>query len=107
MYVINRAAMESNTYKGSEHGPASISIIFSDSEPGEGPKLHKHPYDETWIVQEGRVQMWIGDETIEAKAGDIGVAPPDTPHKFKNIGDGVAKLICIHSSPTAIGEWLE
>jgi mannose-6-phosphate isomerase-like protein (cupin superfamily) len=53
------------------------------------------------------VQVWFGGETGEASAGDIAVAPPDTPHKFKTIGPDVARLICIHASTTIIGEWLE
>jgi mannose-6-phosphate isomerase-like protein (cupin superfamily) len=53
------------------------------------------------------VQVWIGEETGEASAGDMAVAPPNTPHKFKNVGQDVARLICVHASPTVIGEWLE
>jgi mannose-6-phosphate isomerase-like protein (cupin superfamily) len=107
MFVINQSALPTNTYEGIRHGPSTVSIILSESEPGGGPRLHRHPYDETWIVQEGRVQMWIGEETGEAGAGDIAVAPPNTPHKFKNIGQDLARLICIHASPMIIGEWLE
>jgi mannose-6-phosphate isomerase-like protein (cupin superfamily) len=107
MHVINEASLPTNTYVGAEHGPSTVSIIFSDSAPGEGPRLHRHPYDETWFVQEGRVQVWIGDETGEAGAGDIVVAPPNTPHKFRTIGGDVARLICIHASPTLSTEWLE
>jgi hypothetical protein len=33
--------------------------------------------------------------------------PTNTPHKFTNIGDDVARLICIHASPTVSTEWLE
>jgi mannose-6-phosphate isomerase-like protein (cupin superfamily) len=107
MYVIKRSSLPSNTFEGAKHGPSTVSIILSESQPGDGPRLHRHPYDETWIVQEGRVQVWIGEETGEASAGDIAVAPPNTPHKFKNVGQDVARLICIHASPTVIGEWLE
>ncbi|MBV9279735.1 MAG: cupin domain-containing protein [Chloroflexi bacterium] len=107
MYVVNRDALPTFRYEGAEHGPATVSILFSESDPGDGPRLHRHPYDETWIVQEGQVQVWIGEEAGEARAGDIAVAPPNTPHKFKNIGEGVARLICIHASSTVSTEWLE
>jgi mannose-6-phosphate isomerase-like protein (cupin superfamily) len=40
-------------------------------------------------------------------AGDIVVVPPGVPHKFTNSGPGPSELICIHASPTFIGEWLE
>jgi len=107
MHVVNRRSLPSNRFQGSDHGPARVSIILSESESGEGPRLHRHPYDETWIVLEGRVQVWIGEETGQASAGDIVVSPPDTPHKFQNIGQEVARLICIHASPTVVTEWLE
>jgi hypothetical protein len=29
------------------------------------------------------------------------------PHAFTNDGPGRSKLVCIHASPTIIGEWLE
>jgi mannose-6-phosphate isomerase-like protein (cupin superfamily) len=107
MYVINRSSLPSIRYEGAKHGPATVSILFSDSLPGEGPRLHRHLYDETWIVQEGRVQVWIGEETGEAGAGDIVVAPPNTPHRFTNVGQDVARLICIHASATVSTEWLK
>jgi mannose-6-phosphate isomerase-like protein (cupin superfamily) len=107
MYIINRESLPGNSYEGARHGPSTISIILSENEPGDGPRLHRHPYDETWMVQEGRVQVWIGDETAEASAGDIAVTPPNTPHKFSNIGKDVARLLCIHASPSFVTEWLE
>jgi mannose-6-phosphate isomerase-like protein (cupin superfamily) len=107
MYVTNKNSLPSNRYEGARHGPSTVTILFSENQPGDGPRLHRHPYDETWIVQEGRVQVWIGEETGEASGGDIAVAPPNTPHKFKNIGQDVAILICIHASPTVMTEWLE
>jgi mannose-6-phosphate isomerase-like protein (cupin superfamily) len=107
MYLINRSASPENTFKGGEHGPSTISVILVDNGPGEGPRLHRHPYDETWIIEAGRVQIWIGDETGEAGAGDFVVSPPNTPHKFKCLGPGRAKLVCVHASPTMSTEWLE
>lgn len=107
MYAIQRSSLPTNRFEGARHGPSTISIIFSDSGPGDGPRLHRHPYDETWVIQEGRVQVWIGEETGEASAGDIVVSPPNTPHKFTNTGQALARLICIHASPTVSTEWLE
>jgi quercetin dioxygenase-like cupin family protein len=107
MHVVNRQSLPSNQFQGSEHGPARISIILTEAANGEGPRLHRHPYDETWIVHEGRVQVWIGEETAEASGGDIVVSPPNTAHKFKAVGEEIARLTCIHASPTVITEWLE
>ncbi len=106
MYVTNRSCLPSDLFEGSRHGPAKISIIFSDTEPGGGPALHRHTYDETWVVLEGPVQVWIGSETGEAESGDIVVSPANTAHRFQNVGEAPARLVCIHASPRVITEWL-
>src|SRR3954451_7163779 len=39
---------------------------------GEGPALHVHPYDEIFMITEGRARFIVGDRTIDAEAGDVG-----------------------------------
>jgi mannose-6-phosphate isomerase-like protein (cupin superfamily) len=39
--------------------------------------------------------------------GQIIVVPPETPHKFVNIGEGPLRQIDIHASKRFITEWLE
>jgi mannose-6-phosphate isomerase-like protein (cupin superfamily) len=55
----------------------------------------------------GNVLFQVGEALAEARQGDIVIAPPRVPHKFTNQGPGRARLICVHSSPTIIGEFLE
>jgi quercetin dioxygenase-like cupin family protein len=106
MPVIRAGARKDANVKGADHG-ASISLILDESDPGQGPRLHRHPYDETWVVQEGHLTFQCGDEHWELGAGDIVIVPPGVAHKFTNDGPGRSKLVCIHASPTFIGEWLE
>ncbi|MGH2908380.1 MAG: cupin domain-containing protein [Solirubrobacteraceae bacterium] len=106
MPVITAAVRQGANVTGADHG-ASISLILDQSEPGHGPRLHRHPYDETWVVQEGRLTFQSGDEQLAAGAGDIVIVPPGVPHKFANDGPGRVRLVCIHASPTFETEWLE
>jgi quercetin dioxygenase-like cupin family protein len=106
MPVISASTLGTGNLKGAEHG-ATISLILDHSEPGRGPRLHRHPYDETWVVQEGNLTFQLGDERHPAGPGDIVIAPPGVPHKFTNDGPGRSKLVCIHASPTFETEWLE
>jgi quercetin dioxygenase-like cupin family protein len=106
MPVINAGSLNSGNLQGAAYG-ATISLILDHSEPGHGPRLHRHPYDETWVVQEGNLTFQLGDERHDARAGDIIIAPPGVPHKFTNNGPGRANLVCIHASPTVSTEWLE
>jgi len=106
MPIINSSALDDGNLRGAEHG-ATISLILDQSEPGHGPRLHRHPYDETWVVEEGHLTFQSGEEQLKAGAGDIVIVPPDTPHKFTNDGPGTSKLVCIHAHPSFVTEWLE
>jgi len=59
------------------------------------------------VIQEGEVTFTAGDETIEAKAGEIVVVPASVPHKYVNSGAGRARHIDIHASGIMETEWLE
>lgn len=106
MPVIDSRTLPTGDLKGAEHG-ATISLIFDHSEPGQGPRLHKHPYDETWVVVEGNLTFQAGDEKLKAGPGDIVIVPPGAPHKFNNDGPGRSNMVCIHANPTMVTEWLE
>lgn len=93
-------------FDGHAHG-ASVSFFITRNLPGTGPELHKHPYEETFIILEGRGRYTVGDEEIEASSGQILVVPPETPHKFVNIGEGRLRSINIHPRERMETEWLE
>jgi len=90
---------------GAEHD-AGVCLIFVDAPPGDGPSLHRHPYEEIFITQEGRCTFFVGDDTFEAGAGDIVIAPAGVPHRFVNSGEGPLRQIDIHVSPRFETEWL-
>ena len=106
MPIIHAQDVPSGNLKGADHG-ASISLILDHSHPGEGPRLHRHPYDETWVVHEGNLTFRLGDERHPVGPGDIVIAPAGVAHGFVNDGPGRSNMVCIHASPTMITEWLE
>jgi quercetin dioxygenase-like cupin family protein len=59
----------SREFIGDDHGGVGISVIMVDAEPGRGPALHKHDYDELFIVVEGQATFFTGDEEIELHRG--------------------------------------
>jgi len=91
---------------GDDHGGIGLCVIFVDAEPGRGPALHTHPYDEVLIIQEGRATATVGDETIDVGAGDIVLIPAGEPHAFTNTGDTNLRQVDIHASPRFSTEWL-
>ncbi len=97
----------SNDFEGYLHGDVPISIIYFDGAPGSGPKLHRHPYAEIFIIQEGEATFTVGDKTFQASAGQMHIAQPNQPHKFVNSGQGHLRQIDIHCGPKFSTEWLE
>ena len=94
-------------FEGYRYDGAGVSFIVVDAPPGSGPKLHRHPYEEVFIVQEGSVTFTAGDEVIEAAGGQAVVVPAGVPHKFVNSGVGRLRQVDIHASERFITEWLE
>jgi mannose-6-phosphate isomerase-like protein (cupin superfamily) len=93
--------------EGAQHGSGVSVIFFGSREIGAGPRLHRHPYPETFIIRAGRALFTVGDQEIEAHAGQILVAPALAPHKFSNLGPGLLETIDIHASSEFVTEWLE
>jgi mannose-6-phosphate isomerase-like protein (cupin superfamily) len=90
-------------FEGASHG-VDASFFHVKSHPGTGSLLHKHPYPETWLVRSGRAQFTVGDDQIEAGAGEIVIAAPNIPHKFLNVGDGLLEMFCVHTSSSIVQE---
>jgi mannose-6-phosphate isomerase-like protein (cupin superfamily) len=95
----------SSVFDGHEHG-AQVSFFLSHNKPGTGPELHRHPYEETFIVEEGEVLFTVGERTVEATGGDIVVVPAGTPHKFVSRGP-THRQVSIHPVARMETEWLE
>ena len=58
-------------FEGYLYGDVDVSFFLSDTAPGKGPDLHKHPYEEIFVVQEGELTFTVGEDTIEATGGQI------------------------------------
>lgn len=93
-------------FRGEEHG-ASISIFVVDFSPGQGPPLHRHSYEEVFVVQEGLARFTAGQESLDAEVGQVVVVPARTPHRFVNAGEGRLRVTSVHPRPQVEQEWLE
>lgn len=82
-------------------------ICISQPEPGGGPRLHRHDYDEIVYVISGRVTWTVGDVVREARAGDVLVVRAGEAHKFVSSVEEPVRQIDIHLNPTFETEWLE
>jgi mannose-6-phosphate isomerase-like protein (cupin superfamily) len=111
MTVIDRDRLpyggHSHELEGYLHGDVPASLIFFDGPPGSGPKLHRHPYAEIFVIQEGQAIFIVGDAMIEASSGQILIAPAGVPHNFTNSGSGPLRQLDIHLNDRFETEWLE
>jgi mannose-6-phosphate isomerase-like protein (cupin superfamily) len=94
-------------FEGYRYDKTNVSFIVVEAKPGEGPKLHSHPYEEVFIIQEGQATFTVGSDTIEATAGQIVIGPAGVPHKFINSGTGILRQVDIHASPRFITTWYD
>ena len=95
------------TVEGRDVG-SGISIIRERTDvDGSGPRLHQHPYCETFVIIRGRARFTIGDTEREGGAGEVLVVPADTPHRFAVIGPEIYEAVHIHESDHFVTEWLE
>jgi mannose-6-phosphate isomerase-like protein (cupin superfamily) len=94
-------------FQGYHYADTNVSFIIVEAQPGEGVKLHSHPYEEVFIIQEGQASFTVGSDTIEASAGQIVIAPANLPHKFVNSGTTTLRQVDIHASPRFITSWYD
>jgi mannose-6-phosphate isomerase-like protein (cupin superfamily) len=81
---------------------APFSAYIVKAGPGQGPRLHTHPYVEVVFTIEGQATITVGDEEREVQAGGVVVIPAETPHRFVNTGNTLLRQIDVHGSPTFI-----
>jgi mannose-6-phosphate isomerase-like protein (cupin superfamily) len=96
----------SHEFEGADHAEVPFSIILVHSKPGQGPKLHRHPYAEVFVVESGEATFQIGDSTLVVEAGHVVVSPPGEAHGFTNSGSGELRLTAIHGAGRFNTEWL-
>lgn len=103
---VDGAAIRDYDIEGYKLG-TDATLILTDMDEGQGPRLHKHPYPEVWVVVSGTALFTAGDKTIEAKTGDLVKVEAELPHKFVAVGSEPLKMLCIHHAPRFHTDWLE
>ena len=106
-YIISREQLPGHLFQGGEHGGIPISFFWVQSSPGKGPRLHKHPYEEIFVILSGHATFTVGGHTIEVDGGHVVIGPAGVPHKFINAGEGTLRMINIQPSTEVITERLE
>ena len=86
-------------FEGGPRAGIGISMFIVRTPPGKGVDLHVHPYSETFVLLEGHGTWTAGDETVELRANQMLVVPPETPHGFLNTSDAPLLVVSVHEAP--------
>jgi quercetin dioxygenase-like cupin family protein len=82
----------------------AFSLIYIEVHKGNEPPGHVHQReDESYYILEGAIRFWVGDTTIDAKAGDFIYLPKGVPHKFELQSDCVKELMWL--TPSGLEQW--
>ena len=72
-----------------------LTIIEVTCAPGFEAPLHvHHREDEAFWVLDGDVTLYVGEQTIEAGAGDYAFGPRDIPHRY-TVGEAGCRMLFI------------
>ena len=91
-------------FQGTRHG-ANVSFFIVKFSPGKGPRKHRHPYEETFIILEGEIEAIVDGETKTLHENNIVVIPAGIWHEFKNRSERPVFMINVHPVPEMITEW--
>jgi len=93
-----------HTLVGDDKGSTPIRVGIQTSPPGYSTGTHAHPYLEVVTIIEGTGDAWIGGEENATAIGPgcTIVAPPNTPHGFRNTGTTLMRSYGVHASPVRI-----
>ncbi|HKF85972.1 MAG TPA: cupin domain-containing protein [Candidatus Limnocylindrales bacterium] len=88
-------------------GDVPFSVILVHGRPGSGPRVHRHPYPEVFVVEAGEATFFIGGDEVAVGAGNVVVSPSGVPHGFRNTGAAELRLTAIHGGRRFQTEWID
>jgi quercetin dioxygenase-like cupin family protein len=80
-----------------EHTAGRFCVIDMHIPPGGGPPLHRHDFEETFILLEGQIEATFRGKKSIVRAGETVNIPANAPHQFQNISSQPTRLLCICS----------
>jgi quercetin dioxygenase-like cupin family protein len=79
-FIANRARIH---LEGADTGGV-FDLVEVEGRAGDMPPLHVHHVaDETFIVVEGRISLWLPGRSVELGAGESFFAPRGIPHVYR------------------------
>ena len=78
-----------------------MQILMESYVPGaDTGAIFSHDAQEGGLVLEGRIELTVGEQIWVLVAGDGYYFDSNLPHRFRNVGDGVARIISAITPPS-------
>lgn len=83
-------------------GNASTAVLCVELEPGKSGPRHIDMPEELLLVEQGEIEIEIGDERGVFGPGGVVLVPSMEPHAFRNVGKERARIVGFFSSNTVM-----
>jgi Cupin domain len=85
----------------------SLGFIFEVVAPGDAGALHRHPTDEAIFIEDGELEVLMGDKVDRIGPEEVAFVPRNTPHRWRNIGQREVRLRAVFPSDLIVIQMLE
>lgn len=86
---------------GFNHPSRKMQVLVETYKPGaDTGAIFSHDAQESGLVLEGQIALTVGDETWQLGVGDGYYFDSNKPHRFRNAGPGVARIISAITPPS-------
>ena len=83
-------------------GNTSTALLCVELEPGRSGPRHVDMPEEILLVEQGEVEIEVGDERAVFGPGGVVLVPAMVPHAFRNVGETRARIVGFFSSNTVL-----
>lgn len=93
---------EEISYKviGFGHPRRQMQVLLESYAPkADTGQIFSHDAQEAGMVLEGRIELTVGEQVWELGAGDGYYFDSTLPHRFRNLGEGVARILSAITPP--------
>lgn len=104
--TLKPPGQEVATFQGSKHG-ANVSFFIVQFSPGKGPRKHRHPYEEMFMILKWEIEAIVDGETKPLGENNIMIVPSGAWHEFRNCSEKPVFMINLHPVPEMVTEWAQ
>lgn len=83
-------------------GNASTAVLCVELDPGKSGPRHIDMPEEILLIEQGDVEVEVGDERANFGPGGLVLVPAMVAHAFHNVGDKRARIVGFFSSNTVV-----